>query len=680
MNERALLVAWSFLLLASCGGSPPPQPAKTTTSASTPPPSATTVAAPAPSEPASGPVAPDVPSGAAAQRDGVLVSDAERIVATFSNGDPSLSLDGKKVVFRSNRDGLSQLYLAEVGKPDAPVVRLTKTGQRTVGPAFSADGKSVIFASDRGADENFSIFRIGVDGNGLEELTPGETLRRDPPFMPAGAPDTLVYSARKKEERTVRVYVQSLKGGAPSKPVYTDSSPGKLLAVDRLGKRALLRRYISHSETALVLIDLASGQAKTVYPAQGKMVTLESAAFSGDGKTIFVATDDGTEGGTLLALDATTSAERARYVDATLKTAAMPEVAVARQGDRVAIRLDAGNRSVVRILDARRLKPVAEAQLPLGSGGGLAASYDGKSFALQWSTPNQPADVFLVDARKGAAHAVPKEARPTLAGLGELEATVQTIPSFDGTPIPLNIYKPKGLVAGTKKYPVLVSVHGGPAGSYPVRWSTFVRFYTAHGFIVVEPNVRGSTGFGRAYEQADDGPKRMDAIKDLEAVGKWVVQNPWADAARLVLHGGSYGGYMTLMGLAHHPTLWKAGVDLFGVYDWRSFMRSTSGEIRSVFQTEIGPETDNAFLASISPATRVDSISVPLFVYAGANDPRVPRSESDQIVRSLRTRKVSVEYMVAENEGHSLDRKENITSFLARSTRFLEDALKLERQ
>ncbi|WP_394834128.1 prolyl oligopeptidase family serine peptidase [Pendulispora rubella] len=679
MNERALLFVWSSVLLASCGGSPP-EPAKTTTSASTPPASAPSLAPPARSEPTSGPVAADVPSGASAQRDGVLVSDAERIVAAFTNGQPSLSPDGKKVVFRSNRDGLPQLYLGDPAKPEAPAVRLTKTTERTVRGTFSADGKSVIFLSDRGADENFSIFRIGVDGSGLTELTPGESLHRDAPFVSDGAPDTLVYSARKNEEPTVRVYVQSIKGGAPPKSVYTDSLPGELLAVDRTAKRALLNRYVSSSQTTLGLVDLVTGKAKTIYPAEGKSAVIWAAAFSGDGKTLFVATDAGSEVGTLLALDAASLAERGRFVDASLKTAAIDELAVPRKGDRLAIRLNAGNRSVVRILDAKTLKPVADAKLPLGSGAGLVAGQDGKSFALHWSTPNQPADIFVVQARTGEARTAPKEARPTLAGLGELEATVQTIPSFDGTPLPLNVYKPKGLAAGSKKYPVLVSVHGGPSESSPVRWSNQVRFYTSHGFIVVEPNIRGSTGFGRAYEQADDGPKRMDAVKDIEAVGKWVVSNPWADPARLVLLGGSYGGYMTLMGLAHHPTLWKAGVDLVGVYDWRTLMRTTSGEIRAVFQKEIGPETDSAFLASISPSSRVDSIAVPLFVYAGANDPRVVRAESDQIVRSLRTRKVPVEYMVAENEGHSLDRKETITSFLARSTRFLEDALKLEKQ
>jgi dipeptidyl aminopeptidase/acylaminoacyl peptidase len=131
------------------------------------------------------------------------------------------------------------------------------------------------------------------------------------------------------------------------------------------------------------------------------------------------------------------------------------------------------------------------------------------------------------------------------------------------------------------------------------------------------------------------------------------------------------------MGVTHHPKLWKAGVDLFGVYNWRAFMTTTAGVIRDVFQKEIGSELDGAFLDSISPSSKIDQVVAPLFVYAGQNDPRVPRSESDAIVKNLRDRKIPVEYMVAADEGHSLDRKESITSFLARSVRFLETKLNL---
>jgi dipeptidyl aminopeptidase/acylaminoacyl peptidase len=161
---------------------------------------------------------------------------------------------------------------------------------------------------------------------------------------------------------------------------------------------------------------------------------------------------------------------------------------------------------------------------------------------------------------------------------------------------------------------------------------------------------------------ADDGAKRRE--------------QPWADKDRIVIYGGSYGGYTTLIGLTRYPPLWRAGVDLVGVVNWVSFMKTTSGEIHDLFKTEIGdPEKEQVQLEELSPIKDVEKIKAPLFVYAGANDPRVPRSEDDQIVKALRARGVLVEYMIAPNEGHSLARRENQIEFYARAARFLEKAL-----
>ena len=226
------------------------------------------------------------------------------------------------------------------------------------------------------------------------------------------------------------------------------------------------------------------------------------------------------------------------------------------------------------------------------------------------------------------------------------------------------------------KLPVIVSYHGGPAGSSRIRWSALSAFFLAQGYAWVEPNVRGSTGFGRAYEEADNGPKRLEAFKDIETTGRWVASQPWADPRRVVVFGGSYGGYTVLIGLTRMPDLWRAGVDLFGVANVRTTLTTTMGLIREVFVLEFGDaDKDAPFLESISPLNDVDKIVAPLFVYAGANDPRVPRSESDMIVRALREHRVPVEYMVAENEGHSLAHKENVVQFLARSGHFLEQHL-----
>jgi dipeptidyl aminopeptidase/acylaminoacyl peptidase len=248
--------------------------------------------------------------------------------------------------------------------------------------------------------------------------------------------------------------------------------------------------------------------------------------------------------------------------------------------------------------------------------------------------------------------------------------SITEIKAHDGLKLPINVFLPKNR---SGKLPVIVSYHGGPAGSSQIRWSAIAAFFLSQGYAWVEPNVRGSGGFGRAFEEADNGPKRLEAFQDIERTGRWAASQPWADSSRVVVFGGSYGGYTVLVALTRMPQLWRAGVDLFGVANLKTFMATTAGYIRELFLLEFGdPEKDGAFLDSISPLKDADKIVAPLFVYAGANDPRVPRSESDLIVRALRERKVPIEYMVADNEGHSLARNGNLIEFLARSGQFLE--------
>jgi dipeptidyl aminopeptidase/acylaminoacyl peptidase len=201
-------------------------------------------------------------------------------------------------------------------------------------------------------------------------------------------------------------------------------------------------------------------------------------------------------------------------------------------------------------------------------------------------------------------------------------------------------------------------------------------FFLMQGYAWVAPNVRGSSGFGRAFEMADNGRKRLAALDDVDTVADWVAAQPWADRQRLVVLGGSYGGYTTLMALIRKPELWAAGIDLFGPVDWHTVLAVTSGVIRDMFRLEVGElGKDDDFLTQISPITGIGAIKRPLFVYAGANDPRVPRSESDQVVRAVRAHGVRCEYMVKDDEGHSLSHRPNQIELYSRAARFLESAL-----
>jgi dipeptidyl aminopeptidase/acylaminoacyl peptidase len=376
----------------------------------------------------------------------------------------------------------------------------------------------------------------------------------------------------------------------------------------------------------------------------------------------------------LLALDAKTGRELARYVNDS-PAAAPITPRVSPRGDRIALGVDAGNHGEVRILDARTLKVQRAVKVPLGDVQLGDYRQDGKGFSILVSQPDRPADPYSVDAATGEVRPLRDDKRAGLDGLPPIEASIENVKAFDGLTIPINRYLPK--LDAPKKLPTIVIFHGGPASSYAVRWNPYARFFVSLGYAVLEPNVRGSTGFGRAYEMADNREKRADWLKDLEQVNAWTKSQPWCDADRVVVWGQSYGGYTTLMALTRQPTLWRAGVDLYGPADLKAFLRSTDQAIRSAFVTEFGDiDKDGPLLDQFSPMRDVDKIVAPLFVYQGANDPRVPRSESDAIVVALRKRKVPVEYMLAANEGHTVDRRETKVELLTRTARFLEDALK----
>ncbi len=613
---------------------------------------------------------PDVPAGAAAARDAELAARAAPIVDASLTNDGELTPDGRRLVFVSNRDGLPQLYVADARKPSSPATRLVASGERVQGFLVTDDGRRAIYLSDKGADERWSVFSVGLDGKAAPvELTPGEALQRGP-SEPVAARGKIYYGARDLAKADTALHELALTPDARPRVVMTSPLPLQAVDVSNDGRvvAAIVTRSISDAE--LQLVDVATGAARKLYPTSGT-ANVEWAGFSPDGRRVHVATDGGGEQALLLSLDVASGKELARHVD---PAPSLDWCTRAARAERVACRVLVGHRAELRTFDGRTLKPIATAKLPPGTGHPAWISADGARVVAVWSTPSAPHDLFAVDARTGQATALRADARPGLEGLPELDVTVEEVKAHDGLTIPVIVSRPAG---GPARKPVIVEFHGGPAGVSVLSWRPLRRFFTALGYAYVEPNVRGSSGYGRAFEMADDGPRRAEAVKDIETTGRWVAAQPWADPERLVILGGSYGGYSVLMGLTRWPATWRAGVNLFGVASWKTLLAGTSGMIRQILELEIGNlDKDGAFLESMSPLRDAGKIVDPLFVYAGANDPRVPRAESDAIVRALRARGVPVEYMVAANEGHSLARRENLIAFLSRSARFLEGVLK----
>jgi dipeptidyl aminopeptidase/acylaminoacyl peptidase len=678
MGPKKLFPLLAVAGLAACAGEPPLNVPAAPAPAPTPPPAVT------PAPPPLVTADPTALTDAQKSRDAARAPLATAVVDAYQNWGGFFSSlvanpapDGKHFVFASTRDGLPEIYEGDTANIAAPPRPVTSGPERAIWADYTTDGKGILFLRDEKGDENHHIWRVGVDGSGLVDLTPGEALHRGEPLQPRGKPGTMLFTGRRKTERQTRLFEEPTSpgpGGGEPRLVYTSELPAFLLDVTADGKRALLEEAVSGDDRRLFEIDVASSKARRVAPAEGTQVGISSAAYSADGSRILVATDQGSESSILLALDAKTGKQLARYDNESPKTGPM-QVAVSPKGDRIAVRVDAGNHGEIRLLDAHTLKLVKDVRVPLADV--LLGSFrrDGKSVSIMVSEPSHPADPFSVDAVTGELRPQRDDKRPGLDGLPPIVAGIDTMKSFDGLPIAINRYLPQA--AAGKPLPTVVIFHGGPATSYAVRWNPYARFFVSLGYAVLEPNVRGSSGFGRAFEQADNLEKRADWLKDLESVNAWTKSQPWCDKDRVVVWGQSYGGYTTLMALTRQPSLWRAGVDLYGPADLRSLLLHTDQTIRSIFVKEFGDvDKDAALLDAWSPIHDVDKVVAPLFVYAGQNDPRVPRAESDAIVMALRARSVPVEYMVAQNEGHTVDRRETKIELLTRTARFLEDALR----
>jgi dipeptidyl aminopeptidase/acylaminoacyl peptidase len=293
----------------------------------------------------------------------------------------------------------------------------------------------------------------------------------------------------------------------------------------------------------------------------------------------------------------------------------------------------------------------------------LEFSPDGRQLAIGLSTPTIAGDVFTWHLRGGGGLE-----RWTMSELGDLDPAQLALPelirfaSFDGLSVPAFVYRPRHAAPG-RRMPVIVDIHGGPESQTRPQWNPGAQYFAEMlGATVILPNVRGSEGYGTRYLNLDNAEHREDSVRDIGALLDWVARQPDLDPSRVAVYGQSYGGYMSLAAMTHYSDRLVGGVERYGISNWISFLENTEAYRRDNRRAEYGDEREPAMRAlfdRISPLNNVGRIGRPMLVMQGANDPRVPQSESDQIVRELRANGVEAWYVLFGDEGHGFLKKPN---------------------
>lgn len=549
--------------------------------------------------------------GETAQVHRVVAPGGDRRQLTFF-GEPvadAIAVPGAPRYALSRDSGGAEYFQTYLTDLKGEEVSITEPGTKNDPPIFSRDGRLAVWSQVRAGQPNYDI--VAVD-----------------PTDPA---------SRRTLYRGEGIWV----------PV--DVSPD--------ASRILLVKYISVEDSQLWLLDVASGQVSRIRETTTP-VAYSAGEFTADGRAIVTVSNEGAEFGRLALIDLDTNALTSLSDG---KAWGVEALDLSPDGSQLAYSVNEDGVSQVHVLDMRSRRPLPQPDLPVGVLNGMKYSPDGGRLAINLSTPQSPGDIWTWETARGAL------TRWTESEAGPVDASAFVVPdlvrfaSFDDRQIPAFVYRAPAQAQGPR--PVIIDIHGGPEGqSRPGFNTTYQQWIADLGATVIVPNVRGSTGYGKEWVGLDNGPLRHDSVKDIGALLDWIATQPDLDAERVVVHGGSYGGYMVLAALADYSDRLAGAVDIVGISNFISFLENTEGYRRDARRVEYGDERDPAMRAifeQISPLNHTEKMTNPLLVIQGANDPRVPRSEAEQIVSAVRGEGHPVWYLLAMDEGHGFRKKRN---------------------
>ena len=569
----------------------------------------------------------------------------------------------REMLVRRRLNATNQVHL--VTAPGMAPEPLTEQSEAIAGADYQPTrGDSFLFSQGEGGNEIFQIYRYDFATRTPVQLTKGKERALGARWNDAG--DRIVYSTqpvdRHNPDRVARTTVRLMD---PLKP-----ENDRVLAVLEGGgwgafrfspdsKRLVFLERKSVNERHLWIMDVATGKTRRITKEQpGEQVAYGSARFARDGKGVFTTSDRGSEFQRLVYLPLAGGKERVLTAHLNYDVDSF-EVSFA--ANMIAFTTNESGSNVLRFMDLRTLKELPRPPLMHGVMGGLEWRPGSAEVGFHITSARSAGDVFSYEFKTNRLTRWTNGNNPDVNTSEFAEPRIVKWKSFDGLEVSGFHYQPPARFTG--KRPVIVNIHGGPeAQARPGFLGRNNYFVSELGIAMIYPNVRGSAGFGKTFLKLDNGVKREDSVKDIGALLDWIRQQPDLDADRVIVIGGSYGGYMTLACAFHFPDRLAGAVSSVGISNFVTFLERTESYRRDLRRVEYGDERDpqmRAFLESIAPLRNADKMSKPLFVVHGLNDPRVPYTEAEQIVRTLKERGRPAWFMLAKDEGHGFAKKPN---------------------
>jgi len=599
--------------------------------------------------------------------------------ASFASWGPSSS----GMLVASRLENTTQIY--RIDGPGDELRQLTDFEEPVSQAVFCPDPAKgyFIFVKDVGGGENYQLFRYDVATGEAEMITDG-TSRNMLGFAGVGnvfskSGRWMAYTSNRRTGTLFDTWVMDPRHPESARMVFQAARPAYYFPVTWFADdtRMLVVEFASINEVSSYVVDTATGESEKIDSKCDGSCFFGVFAVSPDGSTAYALTDRRGEFREVVSVDL----DVGKILPLSLKVPWDVEQGVgSADGERAAVVVNDGGIGRLYLMDVRKETFEAVDSVPMAQISDLQFDSRGDRLAMTLNGPRMNGDVFVLDLATGDLERWTESDSAGLDTASFVEPELIHYPTFDsvdGEPRMISAFYYKPDTEDDGPFPVIISIHGGPEGQYTPRFNAQSSFFVQEmGIAILAPNVRGSSGYGKSYLLLDNAEKREDSVRDIGALLDWIETRPELDSDRVAVFGGSYGGYMVLASMFHYSDRLACGVDVVGISNFVTFLKSTKAYRRDLRRAEYGDEREiGEFLDSISPTTNAHRITIPLFVIQGKNDPRVPWTESQRIVETVRANGVPVWYQMATNEGHGFAKRDNSDFMYAAIAMFLREYL-----